>query len=397
MAKYVFLNISGVGHVNSTLAVVQELVRRGQDVTYFLPEMYRPEIEATGAVFQPYLEERPDVSPQNQEEAVIAFFRVLWQIPQGVVERIRQEQPDVIVYGYLCLWGREVSKQFDVLRVSTRATYASNEHFNLIEQLRTSDWSGLIPGGYETLDLLRQREVAREEIPHDPLSTLSNAFQYAERFNLVFLPRMFQPAAETFDERYVFVGPSLSPRYEYPDFPFDQLDATRPLLYISLGSLFTDRPDFYRQCFAAFADSPWQVVLSIGKHVKLEELGTIPEHFLVASYAPQLSLLSRARLFLTHAGANSIMESIYSGIPMVLYPQQPEQIMNAQRVIELGLGSLLEKEMLSPETLRSVVNEVASNNAFYERAARIQEEVHATGGYQRATDALMQFVASMNC
>src|SRR5436853_7118405 len=54
MAKYVFLNMPGRGHVNPTLTVVQELVRRGQEVSYYLTEEFREVVEATGAIFQAY-------------------------------------------------------------------------------------------------------------------------------------------------------------------------------------------------------------------------------------------------------------------------------------------------------------------------------------------------------
>jgi UDP:flavonoid glycosyltransferase YjiC (YdhE family) len=44
----VFLNVAGYGHVNPTLAVAQELVRRGERVIYYLSGDFRAAIEATG-------------------------------------------------------------------------------------------------------------------------------------------------------------------------------------------------------------------------------------------------------------------------------------------------------------------------------------------------------------
>jgi MGT family glycosyltransferase len=391
MAKYVFLNIPGAAHVNPTLAVVQELVRRGQEVSYFLPEEYRALIEDTGAIFHPYRSEQQNgFSSENPNAATIAFFKALWCVPEGIIERVRLEQPDVIVYGYLCLWAREVCEHVPAQRVSTRSVYASNESFPVIELLKTSDWSGLAVGGYKTLEGLQEQARAQGGIPQDPLSTLSSAFQHAEMLNIVFRPRMFQPFVETFDERYLFVGPSLSSRHEILNFPFERIDLTRPLLFISLGSLFTDRPDFYKQCFAAFADLPWQVVLSIGKRVDASSLGKVPEHFLLTAYAPQLEILERAHLFITHGGTNSVVESLYFGVPMVLYPQQPEQLMNAQLVVELGLGMILENESMSVENLRAAVEKLTADSACYERAQEAKQLVRADGGYQRAVDALIQ-------
>jgi hypothetical protein len=53
MVKYAFMNFPTFGQINPTLAVVEELVERGQEVVYFLPESFRSLIEHTGASFHP--------------------------------------------------------------------------------------------------------------------------------------------------------------------------------------------------------------------------------------------------------------------------------------------------------------------------------------------------------
>ncbi|MFL5662042.1 MAG: nucleotide disphospho-sugar-binding domain-containing protein, partial [Ktedonobacteraceae bacterium] len=102
-------------------------------------------------------------------------------------------------------------------------------------------------------------------------------------------------------------------------------------------------------------------------------------------------ILRRTRLFVTHAGTNSVMESMYFGVPMVLIPQQPEQHMHAERVVDLGLGVMLDKGNVTASTLREAVERVAQDAAYRERAQRMQQSVRAAGGYQRAVDAIMQF------
>ena len=84
------------------------------------------------------------------------------------------------------------------------------------------------------------------------------------------------------------------------------------------------------------------------------------------------------------------MESMYFGVPMVLIPQQPEQYMHAQHVVDLGLGVMLDKGSVTASTLREAVEDVAHNEAYRERAQRMQQSVRAAGGYQRAVDAIMQ-------
>ncbi len=396
MAKYVFLNMPAHGHVNPTLAVVQELVRRGQEVSYYLTEEFRDVVEATGAIFQPYaskLKGMPAPPPSSSTTGMptggtgaMLMLEDMQNIPLQVVDRIRSSQPDAIVYGFMCVWAKTVIDELQVPAISMRATYASNEHFNLVEYMREKMQS--MPGMQERMRAYRE---AQSEEGKKFLSSIFSAFSHAEQLNIIFIPREFQPAADTFDDRYLFVGPSILPRPEAPDFPLDRLSVERPLLYISLGSFYTNQPEFYRQCFAAFADLPWQVVLSIGKHTDLAVLGPIPENFLPSPYVPQLEILPRAQIFVTHAGTNSVMESMYFGVPMVLIPQQPEQQMHAQRVVDMGLGIILDKETVNATALREAVERIAHDPTYRERIQHVQQSVRTAGGYQRAADAIMEF------
>lgn len=85
------------------------------------------------------------------------------------------------------------------------------------------------------------------------------------------------------------------------------------------------------------------------------------------------------------------MESMYFGVPMVLIPQQPEQQLHAQRVVDLGLGLMLEKEAVNATTLRETVDRVAQDPQYRQRAQHMQQAVRTSGGYQRAADAIIEF------
>ena len=134
-----------------------------------------------------------------------------------------------------------------------------------------------------------------------PVMDLGEFFRQEAPLNLVFLPRAFQPQAETFDERFVFVEPSILPRTDGTSLPLDLLDE-RPVVYMSLGTIFNDRPDLFNSCFAAFKARPWQVVLAYGEWTDPATLDAIPENFLIAPTVPQLDVLTRTQVFITPAG-----------------------------------------------------------------------------------------------
>ena len=229
---------------------------------------------------------------------------------------------------------------------------------------------------------------------HIPLLDLRDFLTHTEALNIVFMPRIFQPAEETFDERFVFVGPSILPRKDVPAFPLDRLEG-QPTLFISLGTAFNNRPDFFKLCLLAFGQQPWQVVLAHGKRIDEAALGAVPQNFLLAPYVPQLEVLQQTSVFVTHGGMNSVMESLYFGVPVVVVPQIIEQEKTAQRCAELGLGLALDPNDLTAEKLRAAVEQVHHTPSFRERVFAMLQTVRAAGGYQRAVDAISNFARTL--
>ena len=110
----------------------------------------------------------------------------------------------------------------------------------------------------------------------------------------------------------------------------------KPIVYISLGSITSNR-GFCKECIRAFGGKPLSVILNTGR-IPPETLGTIPENIRAYSFVPQIEVLKHADVFLTHCGMNSVNEALYTGVPMVAMPFINDQITNARRVVELGLG-----------------------------------------------------------
>lgn len=399
MTKYVILVGAAYGHVNPTLAVAQELIRRGEQVVYYLTEEFRASVEATGAIFQPYQSmignmmgrlQPPSGLPRDPKFMfrAIPLMRVKESqnvLPQ-VLERIGMEQADFILYDPLCLWARIVSQVLHIPAILLCPTYVQNEHSRFMQKQPAFMQSNL-PAMFEDIQSAINDLCTLYHLP--PLD-LRDFFTHTEALNIVFMPRAFQPAGETFDEHFVFVGPCILPRKDAPAFPLERLEG-QPTLLISLGTAFNNRPDFFKFCLRAFDNQPWQVVMAHGKRVDEAALGAVPQNFLLAPYVPQLKVLQRTSIFVTHGGMNSVMESLYFGVPMVVIPQMREQEMTAQRCAELGLGLALENDNLTAEALRAAVERVHYTPTFREHVHAMQQTIRAAGGYQRAVDAISNF------
>src|SRR5690625_3146197 len=127
----------------------------------------------------------------------------------------------------------------------------------------------------------------------------------------------------------------------------------RPLVYVSLGTSYTDRPDIYRTCIDALSDD-YRVVLATGK-VGPETLEPLPSGVTAARTQPQLDVLEHASVFVTHAGMGSAAESLWFGVPTVALPQAVDQFANAATLEEIGAG-VQPEEPLTVVNLRAAVD-----------------------------------------
>ena len=131
-----------------------------------------------------------------------------------------------------------------------------------------------------------------------------------------------------------------------------------------------------------------QVVLSIGKNINSENLGSIPSNTIVVRSAPQIELLKRAALCITHAGLNTVLESLAHGVPMVAVPIGYDQPGTAARIAHHGVGEFIELDTLTTERLRSVIEKVLQDSSYRERAGYFQKVISRTHGLDVAADII---------
>ena len=163
------------------------------------------------------------------------------------------------------------------------------------------------------------------------------------------------------------------------------------MLYISLGTLFHRQNEFYRCCFEAFEQSDYQVVMSIGLQTTMDQLGPTPENFIVCRSVPQLELLQRATLFITHAGMNSTNEALYYGVPLLAIPQATDQHYIARRIEQTGAGIRLSRKQVTASRLRNSADAIRTHAHYAQASARISESLRQAGGFRAALQAIQQF------
>ncbi|HEX7360855.1 MAG TPA: macrolide family glycosyltransferase [Bryobacteraceae bacterium] len=397
MPTAIVLNLPEHGHINATLPVVAELVRRGERVVYFATEPFRKKIEATGAQFADYGNAEAFRPPAHRGGlySVMAYLMGLAEeILPALLKRIQEERPDYLLIDSMCVWGNLIRQILAIPAVNLASVFVPNDSAVTVEEMVQQNYGHapkeVLLAGIEALDAYLQI-AQRIDLRYGTRSpNIVEFFANRQPLNIVFTSRYFHLEGDRYDDTYKFVGPSIAPRGE--DRSFRVEDASRePLIYISLGTIYNNRPEFLRACFRAFEHSKFQVVLSMGDRVDRSALEPIPKNFLVREYVPQLEVLERASLFLTHAGMNSASEALWHKVPLLMFPQHGDQHLVAKRVSELGAGLCLTRPEPDSDTLGELSGQILSQPEFRREAAKIAESFHSAGGFTRAAEEILAF------
>ena len=376
-AHIAMVSIPFPGHVNPSIEVIRELVARGHRVTYANDPSWAGTVEATGAEFKPYrstLVDGNDGSDGDTIDQLTLFLDdAVAMLPQ-LREAYENDRPDLFLHDIAGAPARLLAAHWGIPAVQISPTYVAWDGYEkemapMVDAMR-ADPRG---AGY-------YRRFEQWLTGNGSPITDSIAFQGRPDRGLVLVPRVMQPNADRVDERiFTFVGPIFGDRA-------DQGSWTRPadagdVLLVSLGSAFTEHPDFYRRCAEAFGDLPgWHVVLQIGRHVDAGVLGPLPGNIEAHPWVPQLDVLRQAQAFLTHAGMGGSVEGLYCGTPMLVAPQAVDQFGNADTLVDLGVAHRIDTATITADELRSAFLTLVGDPAVRETSARISRELQENSG-----------------
>ncbi len=374
MPHVLFLNVPAHGHVNPTLGVVAELVRRDVSVTYHCGEPYRAVVEAAGAQFRAYERHWIDVDMPHDGD-VLGLARVVREAEMKIAPALRPlleaERPDVVVHDSLATWGKTLAAELAIPAVSSLTTFVFDQRVALARPMLFARFVA---------------RHARDPVHLHEIPGVLDTITSREDTNLVYTSRAFQPFGDSFDDRFVFVGPVTR---DEP--PLDaELAALEHPIYVSLGTLFNDDPRVFQAAATAFAELGHPVVMSTGGRLDPKDLGAMPAGVTVRRWVPQLALLERAALAVTHGGMNTVNEALLFGVPLVVVPQAADQPWVARRVSQLGAGVTVNAP--NDAALRDAARRALAPN-MRQAAERIGVTLRAAGGAARAADAILSQVA----
>ena len=384
--KIAWFCIPAHGHTNPTLGVVRELTAAGHQVFYFSFEAFREKIEQAGAVFigcDGYdfdMEDKENADRVGKDKAFATELLVssTLALDEMTTEKIEAIRPDLIVSDSVAFWGKLVAMKHRIPYVSSTTTFAFNRYS--AKYMKETPW--------EVAKMLFSmprinRQIRRLREKGYPVRGLLEIVQNDNETNtIVYTSKLFQPCSDTFSDRYHFIGPSIRPiTTPYPK-------AAEKTGYISMGTVNQNR-EFYRNCIRVLGETDWQVIISMGTNT--EHFDHLPANIQVHESVDQMAVLSVSDAFITHCGMNSASEGLYFRVPLVLFPQTPEQGAVAARTEELGAGIRLRS--ISEADVLDALKQVLYEPKYKENAVRISDSFHACGGAAEAR-AFLEGLAS---
>jgi len=399
------------GHLNPLTTLCRELQKRGHRVIFYQTPLAAEKIRSRGFDVRCFgaKELPPEENLKSQQIlATVSGYKALSHTRDRIIHGIglmirqvpamlREDRVELMLVDQISMGGGTASELAGVPFLTICDALMINSD-DLVPPFFTNwryraDWIGRLRNWagntfFERLgrpllrtlnELRRENGLTQFERMSQEDSKLGQIAQQTKEFEF---PRRALP------HNFHFTAPWLNPAARpVVEFPFEKVDG-RPLVYASMGTL-QNRQDFIFGVIAeACAGLDVQLVLSLGGGQKPENLGTLAGTPIVVEFAPQLELLKRAALCITHAGLNTALECLSNGVPMVAIPITNDQPGVASRIVWTETGDMVAASKLNAAKLRTAIQHVLGHEKYRENARKLQQKIGSRDGVSMAADLI---------
>ncbi|AFZ56123.1 glycosyltransferase [Anabaena cylindrica FACHB-243] len=416
MTHYGLICPGSTGHLNTMLPLGRELQKRGHRITLFGTPFVQPKAEAAGFNFRVIGE--TEWSPQKATQ----FYTKLGELSgmaavkytmNGVALRAevslrdtpksaKEDGVEALLVDQICFEGESIAKLLKIPFITvcsavvinqedTIPPYFANWSYNLAWWARLRNLAG-----YSLFNRINKpvRQVISEYRQKWNLPSYSSDEDLFSKLAIISQePAELEFPRNNLPQCFHFTGPYHdSTGRPAIDFPFDKLTG-QPLIYASMGTLQNRLLPVFQKIATACQDLDAQLVISLGGSADPEVLQGIPGNPLVVRYAPQLQLLEKVDLTITHAGLNTTLECLINGVPMVAIPVTNDQPGVASRIVWSGCGEAVPVKKVNVNNLRTAINKVLTEDSYKKNALRLQAAIKKAGGVKQAVDIVEQAVS----
>jgi zeaxanthin glucosyltransferase len=389
------------GHLNPMTTLARHLQARNHEVVFLYSK------EANGLPFVPapekdhISENRPEVSKLQGEDALrFSVGNVLAQteaILKSLPEIVRANGVDALLLDTVQFYAELGPMQLGMPYVQV----SNGLHFDY------SGWTPLClydwPHDISPTGLARNREGVAKwanllasvnggvrahaesvglKVDWNDLSSTLSPFA-----SITQTPSAFDFESSHWPSQFHHTGPFHDGRgRKKVDFPWERLTG-EPLIYASMGTILNGRLDVFRTIVTALGKHKGlQLVLSVGDQVDPQQIGPAPSNAIIVKQAPQLELLKQTSVCITHAGLNTVLESLAQGVPLVAIPVTYDQPAVAARIAHKQTGVVISLDKLTADHLSSLLDKVLTNNIYRDNARKLQKAIAEANGLSLAAD-----------
>ncbi len=417
MTHFGIISPTANGHLNPMTTLGWELQQRGHRVTVFGPLDAQPNSLAAGLEFRVIAEsDFPEGAiPQMLAElgkmsglrafqyTVACFQKTATVLLRESPKIIKEAGVDALLVDQATIEGGSVAEYLNIPFVTVCSALMLNQDISVPPYFSPWNynpawWAQLRNrGSYAMLNsivqpILKVITEYRKEWKLPPFFSSNDLFSKLAQLSQQ--PAEFEFPRKNLPKCFHFTGPYHNSNARKPvSFPFEKLTG-QPLIYASMGTLQNRLIGIFHTIAEACLGLDAQLVISLGGGFKSESIPTLPGSPIVVEYAPQLELLEKASLVITHAGMNTTLESLTQGVPMVAIPIANDQPGVAVRIAWTGSGEVVPLARVSVPILRKAVKLVLTQDSYKQNALRLQEAIHRAGGVSRAADIIEKVVAT---
>jgi zeaxanthin glucosyltransferase len=416
MSHFGVLSYKGTGHLNPLIALSRQLAVRGNRVTFF----QKPELEARvrqyGLEFCPIdtassLRGHVQTESQRALSGVAALRHSIRRIV-GDMEMSLREAPhalaqagiNALIIDEIVLSGPTLAQMlhlpYFVVSTSVPHSFGWSAPYWLSGCNYPISYFSRLQNALLQVSAHRVRgpvrwklDDYRRQIGLGPVREIQKVFP--ELAHITQLPQCLDFPRSNLPGNFYYTGPFVDeaarPRVE---FPWNRLDG-RSLIYASLGTRKNSQPAILRLISEVCQELDLQLVISLGGRLDPGMFGDLPGQPLVVRYAPQLELLKRVEIVITHGGLNTVLETLLEGKPMIAIPMAHDQPAVAARLAWLKIAEVLPAKSLSGQQLRLALSKLLNDTSYRDAAREVQTRIRSARGLERAVDVIEEALQNM--
>lgn len=413
MSRIIFINQPSIGHLNTLLSIAIKMKSDGHDVGFFVPSIrifktgiqvfdtaidIINRIEKSGIsvdLLPPHLTHIWDAfflpfktGYHETAYAFSMFFDGLEHYTHQIIKLAEKHTPDILVTDFAF---PATSIAADILNIPYVTIYHSGLPFC---GTHVPPFGSGLPVGEVTSDLFKEysrREnefvtrldkrynLARKKFGLQLLNPNLLRRPYSPWLNLVASSDLIEVPRNNLTENTLFIGPCIGNRKE-EEFDYNQLHQDKFKIYVSLGTVFNNKPEVFLKIIRGLDNPNYQILVSAGGAYNKLIRYKFAHNVKIFKSVPQINILPKIDLFISHGGNNSINEALYSGKPIIVIPVGGEQADNASKIVYLGVGKRIDLFSFKEKQLREDVEEILNSNIYIERAISIMETLKLTDG-----------------